>query len=173
MQRVRVKLLEEGAKLPTVAHPGEDLAYDVYALDDVILPLGKPVWVRTGIAVQAERYGGVFDGKTIEKLGLIVKDRSSMAGKGITTRGGVIDAGYTGEIKIAMTNTNKDNRYEDTGHAIYGGGSQTYSREGYQIKAGDKIAQLIPIPVLTGDVVEVDKFEDTARGGDGFGSSGR
>lgn len=156
MQRVRVKRLDPNAMLPTVAHPGEDLAYDVYALDEAFLPYNQTVWVRTGIAMQAERFGGVFNGQTIEKLGLIVKDRSSMAGKNVITRGGVIDSGYIGEIKIAMTLTGGDELYHYRHH----------------IKAGDKIAQLIPIPVLTGDVIEVDDFEETSRGGNGFGSSG-
>lgn len=158
MQRVRVKRLDPNAMLPTVAHPGEDLAYDVYALEEVFLPLNETKWVRTGIAMQAERYGGVFDGKSVEKLGLIVKDRSSMAGRDIVTRGGVIDAGYIGEIKIAMTQVGSE--------------SKRFHYQ-YRIAPGDKIAQLIPIPVLTGDVIEVDEFEETGRGGNGFGSSGR
>jgi dUTP pyrophosphatase len=170
MQRVLVKKLLEAATLPTVAHPGEDLAYDVYAFEDMVLPLGETIQVRTGVAMQAER---IHSGSTVwgaEKFGLIVKDRSSMAKRGIVTRGGVIDAGYTGEIVIFMTNTKAVTKVYESGHPML---DDFVAEVPYQIKAGDKIAQLIPIPVLTGKVIEVKDFEQTARGANGFGSSGR
>jgi dUTP pyrophosphatase len=75
-----------------------------------------------------------------------------MAAKGIATTGGVIDAGYRGEILVLMTNL---------GEAAV------------ELKAGEKIAQMIPVPVLTGDVFEVGDLEHSARAGKGFGSSGR
>lgn len=141
---LRVKLLAPGAKLPEVAHPGSDLGYDVYALEDTVLPLGVAVAVPTGITVQ---YKPHF---TWKKYGILVKDRSSMAAKGIKTSAGVIDAGYTGELKVMMTNHNRDHkiRSEDNTHIVYGS---------YKIKAGDKIAQLVPTEVFTaGTVVEAD-----------------
>jgi len=85
-------------------------------------------------------------------LGLLVRDRSSMAARGIATTAGVIDAGYRGEILILMTNL-----------------TDTLA----ELKAGEKIAQMIPIPVLTGDVQVVDSLEDSARAEKGFGSSGQ
>ena len=85
-------------------------------------------------------------------LGLLVRDRSSMAARGIATTAGVIDAGYRGEVQILMTNL----------------GSETV-----ELKAGEKIAQMIPVPVLTGLVQEVETLEDSARAEKGFGSSGR
>jgi dUTP pyrophosphatase len=74
-----------------------------------------------------------------------------MAAKGIATTAGVIDAGYRGEILILMTNLGDDP---------------------LDIKAGEKIAQMIPIPVLTGTVEEVETLEISARAEKGFGSSG-
>jgi dUTP pyrophosphatase len=132
---LRVKLLEAGARVPAVAHPGEDLGYDVFALEGVRLEPRATVKVRTGIA-----------------LGLLVRDRSSMAAKGIATTGGVIDAGYRGEILVLMTNL---------------------GAEAIELKAGEKIAQMVPVPVLTGPVEEVETLEDSARAEKGFGSSGR
>ena len=143
---LRVKLLEAGARLPVVAHPGEDLGYDLFALDDVVLASRATVKVRTGVAVEARHPG------TGAPLGLLVRDRSSMAARGIATTGGVIDAGYRGEILVLMTNLC------DT--AI-------------ELKAGEKIAQMIPVPVLTGAVEEVATLVDSARSEKGFGSSGR
>jgi dUTP pyrophosphatase len=94
---LKVKLLAEDAKAPTVAHPGEDLAYDLYALSDHALTPGTVHKVRTGIAVD----GG---------LGFLIKDRSSMAAAGFFTHGGVIDPGYRGEIMILFTATHEGSR---------------------------------------------------------------
>ncbi len=142
---LRVKLLEAGARAPVVAHPGEDLGYDVFALETTALQVRATVRVRTGIAVEAR------DPVTGAALGLLVRDRSSMAARGIATTGGVIDAGYRGEILVLMTNLGET---------------------AVELKAGEKIAQMIPVPVLTGTVVEVESLEDSARAGKGFGSSG-
>ena len=142
---LRVKKLDPGARLPVVAHPGEDLAYDVFALEAVNLAPHVTVKVRTGIAVEARHP------ETGAALGLLVRDRSSMAARGLAITGGVIDAGYRGEILIVMTNL---------------GG------EAVELKAGEKIAQMIPVPVLTGSVQEVENLEDSARAERGFGSSG-
>ncbi|HWA96114.1 MAG TPA: dUTP diphosphatase [Terracidiphilus sp.] len=143
---LRVRLLETGARMPVVAHPGEDLGYDVFALEDVQLDPRETVRVRTGIAVEARHP------ETGVPLGLLVRDRSSMAARGLATTGGVIDAGYRGEVLILMTNI----------------GAQTV-----ELKAGEKIAQMIPVPVLTGQVEKVENLEESARAEKGFGSSGK
>ncbi|HEY1766427.1 MAG TPA: dUTP diphosphatase [Terracidiphilus sp.] len=143
---LQVKKLVEGARTPIVAHPGEDLGYDLFALEAARLGKRETVKVRTGIAVEARHP------KTGEGLGLLVRDRSSMAARGVTTTGGVIDAGYRGEILVLMTNL---------GDGVV------------EIAAGEKIAQMVPIPVLTGLVQEVEALEDSARAAKGFGSSGR
>jgi dUTP pyrophosphatase len=141
-----VKLLEAGARPPVVAHPGEDLGYDLFALEATVLPPRATVKVRTGVAVEARHPA------TGAPLGLLVRDRSSMASRGIATTGGVIDAGYRGEILVLMTNL---------GEAAA------------ELKAGEKIAQMIPVPVLTGPVQEVETLEVSARAAKGFGSSGK
>jgi len=143
---LRVKKLNPAARLPVVAHPGEDLGYDVFALESVELGVRATVRVRTGIAVEAR------DPQTGAPLGLLVRDRSSMAAKGLATTGGVIDAGYRGEILIVMTNL----------------GDQVVT-----IEAGEKVAQMVPVPVLTGVVREVESLEGSARLEKGFGSSGK
>jgi dUTP pyrophosphatase len=143
---LRVKKLVEGARAPVVAHPGEDLGYDLFALEAARLSARETVKVRTGIAVEARHP------ETGAGLGLLVRDRSSMAARGVTTTGGVIDAGYRGEILVLMTNLS-DGMVE--------------------IGAGEKIAQMVPVPVLTGTVEEVETLEVSARAAKGFGSSGR
>jgi len=143
---LRVKLLVPGARAPEVAHPGEDLGYDLFALEAVTLASRATVKVRTGIAIEARHP------ETNAPLGLLIRDRSSMASQNIATIAGVIDAGYRGEILILMTNL----------------GDATI-----ELEAGEKIAQMIPIPVLTGPVQQVESLEESARAAKGFGSSGR
>lgn len=143
---LRVQLLHPAARLPVVAHPGEDLGYDVFSLESVTLQPHKPEKLRTGIAVEARHpHSGA-------PLGLLVRDRSSMAARGLATTGGVIDAGYRGEILIVMVNL---------------------TNAPIAIAAGDKIAQMIPMPVLTGAVEEVLSLQDSARAAKGFGSTGK
>jgi dUTP diphosphatase len=143
---LRVKRLHPAARLPQVAHPGEDLGYDLFALEDVALVPRATVRLRTGIAVEAR------NPLTGDPLGLLVRDRSSMAARGLATTGGVIDAGYRGEILVLITNLGET--------AI-------------ELCSGDKIAQMIPVPVLTGVIHEVESLETSAREGKGFGSSGK
>jgi dUTP pyrophosphatase len=143
---LRIKLLEASARPPEVAHPGEDLGYDVFALEAITLAPRRTARVRTGIAVEARHP------LTGEALGLLIRDRSSMAARGVATTGGVIDAGYRGEILVLMTNL---------------------SESAVELNAGEKIAQMIPVPVLTGPVEQVESLEDSARAAKGFGSSGR
>ncbi|MGB8261274.1 MAG: dUTP diphosphatase [Terracidiphilus sp.] len=143
---LRVKLLDPAAKAPVVAHPGEDLGYDLFALETVTLEPHQTVRLRTGIAVEARNPG------TGAPLGLLVRDRSSMASRGLATTGGVIDAGYRGEVQVVMTNL---------------------GAVAVELKAGEKIAQMVPVPVLTGAVEVVESLEDSLRAEKGFGSSGK
>jgi dUTP pyrophosphatase len=142
---LRVKLLTPAAKAPTVAHPGEDLGYDIYAAETVTLHARGQAIVRTGIAVECTSPAG-------EPMGALLRDKSSMAARRLALTGGVIDAGYRGEIRVVMENL----------------GDQPAT-----IQAGDKIANLIPYPVLTGEVQVVDDLNESSRKAGGFGSSGR
>lgn len=145
---MRVKRLHATAKLPTKAHAG-DLGYDLYANHQYISQLptihiwpGNTELVSTGIAIQfPEGYGG------------LIRDRSSIATKlNLIVVAGVIDNGYTGEIKVALHNAGNN--------AI-------------PINAGDKIAQLILIPTVDFPVEEVANVVSVdGRGANGFGSTG-
>lgn len=184
---LKVKVLNPLATPPTIAHPGEDLGYDVYALripsqpvkaDGTPVPWApaapgmptrldmtgkivrsirieahKPTIIETGIAVSFEPQLGTEEDpiKSVQKYGLLIRDRSSMAAKGIFVTAGVVDAGYRGEIKIILNLT--------TGSFI-------------DIWPGDKIAQLIPIPVFANTVQVVENLDESAREEAGFGSSG-
>jgi dUTP diphosphatase len=142
---LRVKFLTESAKAPTVAHPGEDLGYDIYAASAVTIPSKGQAIVLTGIAIECTSPSG-------ESMGALLRDKSSMASRRLMLTGGVIDAGYRGEIRVVMENL----------------GAQPAV-----INAGDKIANLIPYPVLTGEVQVVEELAESSRKAKGFGSSGR
>lgn len=142
---LKVKLLSTSAKAPTVAHPGEDLGYDIYASETVTFPPHGHAVVHTDIAIECTAPSG-------EKMGALLRDKSSMAARRLVLTGGVIDAGYRGEIKVLMENL----------------GDQPAT-----IRAGDKIANLIPYPVLTGEVQVVEALNESSRKAGGFGSTGR
>ena len=138
---LKVKRLTDTAKLPEKAHQS-DLGYDVFADEDKWIPYGEYRLISTGISVFNNTY----------RYGFIIKDRSSIAMKGLFTHAGVIDAGYTGEIKVFFHNV--------SGTSI-------------MIEKGDKIAQLIPTKVINFEVEEVEELFETKRGKKGFGSTGR
>ena len=137
---LKVKKLSDTAKLPEKAHQG-DLGYDIFADEDIWIPWGEHKLVSTGISACINSY----------KYGFIIKDRSSMACHGLFIHGGVIDSGYTGEVKVLLHNV---------------GGF-------YEVKKGDKIAQLIPTKVINFEIEEVDELFKTQRGKNGFGSTGK
>jgi len=90
---LKVKRLSPDAVLPTVAHRGEDIGYDLYSCEDTTLPARGAAGVHTGIAIEfAPTAGG------------IVKTRSGMAKKRLMCNAGVIDAGYRGEVIVLMEN---------------------------------------------------------------------
>lgn len=148
--KLLVKKLSHTATIPTVTYPGEDLGYDlyvdlgVYEVDELSLDSGCSALLPTGISVRGFAHG--------KPVGFLIKDRSSVASKlHLYTHAGVIDAGYTGEIKILAYNA---------------------GTEECLIYHGQKIAQLVPFPVFTGEVEEVDDLGESMRGSKGFGSSG-
>lgn len=153
------KKLDENAILPTVSHAGEDLGFDVYALEPIFLEPLQVTKIRTGISARFvddnARYTklGGGGGQFIEKVfGLLLRDRSSMGGRGLTVLGGVVDAGYTGEIVVMLYNTTPNLCL---------------------INSGDKIVQMIPIEVNTKmGVLEVPELPESSRKEKGFGSSG-
>ena len=141
MMELKVKRHTDTAKLPEQALQG-DLGYDVFADEDKWIEPGGYKLVSTGISVHNSSY----------KYGFIIKDRSSVAMKGLFTHAGVIDAGYTGEIKVLFHNN---------------------SSTSIKIEQGDKMAQLVPTKVVNFEVEEVEELFETKRGKNGFGSTGK
>lgn len=136
-----VKRVDPDAFAPTRAHP-DDAGWDLYFKDRRPLALGRGKQVRFPLGVAVSVPPG--------RVGLI-KDRSSLAARGVHVLGGVIDAGYTGEVSVVLKNL--------------GQAEVTFQR-------GDRVAQLVVLLVDPQEMREVDDLPPTARGAGGFGSTG-
>ncbi len=140
---LRVIKLKDNAVLPTRAHPG-DAGLDLYSTEMAHLGPGERWSVGTGIALEIpEGHAG------------LVLPRSGLArehGIALVNAPGLIDAGYRGEVRVLLLNTDP--------------------AETVRIEAGARIAQLMVTPVAIAEPVEVAELSDSARGEGGFGSSG-
>lgn len=141
---LKVTKLHVAAVLPSRAHPG-DAGLDLYSIEGGHIGPGERWSLGTGIAVEIPA----------GHAGLVLP-RSGLAREhGITlvNSPGLIDAGYRGEIRVLMLNTDP--------------------AETVRIETGARIAQLVVTPVALAEPVEVAELSDSARGDGGFGSTGR
>lgn len=141
---VKIKFLSPKAKKPEYATDGS-AGMDLSAVMDspVTLRVGGRAMIPTGIALQIpEGYGGFV----FPRSGLSYKKGISMA-----NCVGVIDSDYTGEIKVVLHNI--------SGHD-------------YTVNPGDRIAQLVFLPVAKAELEVVEELDETGRGVGGFGSTG-
>lgn len=139
--QIKIKKLHPEAKLPTYAHLG-DAGMDIYAFEEVTVEAGKRALLKTGIAMAIP----------VGYVGLLW-DKSGLSNKhGLTIVGGVIDAGYRGEILVGLLNT---------------------SDQDYVFKAGDKITQLLVQSIVHATIVESGNLDETTRGDGAFGSTGK
>jgi dUTP pyrophosphatase len=140
----RFTRLHEAAKAPLRAHPG-DAGCDLFSAESARLEPGERASVGTGIAVE------IPDGSA----GLVLP-RSGLAAKhgiSVVNAPGLIDAGYRGELRVLLLNTDKT--------------------EPFEIEPGDRIAQLVIVEIADAEPVEADSLAESARGEGGFGSTGR
>ena len=140
---VLIQRLDPGLPPPSYAHPG-DAGCDLYAAQDVDLGPGERTLMPTGLAVALPAGYAAF-----------VHPRSGLAarhGVTIVNAPGTVDAGYRGEIKVTLLNTDRS--------------------APVSFRRGDRIAQLIIQPVPPVRFQEVDRLPESARGEGGFGSTG-
>ena len=141
---LNVTRLKESATLPARAHEG-DAGLDLHACEAAHIGPGERWSVGTGIAVEIPA----------GHAGLVLP-RSGLArehGISLVNSPGLIDAGYRGEIGVLLLNTDP--------------------AETFRVQAGDRIAQLVVVPVALPAPVEAGSLAVSARGEGGFGSSGR
>lgn len=139
--KLKIKKTHPEAKLPQYATVG-DAGMDLFALEETILKPGQFLGVSTGVAFEIPNgYVG------------LVWDKSSLSiMNGLKTLGGVIDAGYRGEVKVGMINL---------------------SDKEYKIEKGHKVAQMLLQKIEHPTIVEVAELSETERGKGGFGSTGK
>jgi dUTP pyrophosphatase len=141
---LRVVRLDARATLPARAHP-EDAGLDLHALDPATLAPGERASIPTGLAVEIEPGHA---GLVLPRSGLAARH-----GISVVNAPGLIDSGYRGELRVLLLNTDRS--------------------ETFELRAGDRIAQLVLIAVAVAEPVEVSELSQTPRGAGGFGSSGR
>ncbi len=140
--KLKIELTNENAKLPDYAHEG-DAGMDLYAVENDTLQPGERKLVGTGLRMQLPPN---TEAQIRPKSGLALKN-----GITLLNTPGTIDEGYRGEVGVILIN---------------------HSREAYSVEVGQKIAQMVIMPVTRVMVEEVDHLEGSARGEGGFGSTG-
>ncbi|WP_294192721.1 dUTP diphosphatase [uncultured Sphingomonas sp.] len=143
--RIAVQRLPNGDDLPLPAYATNGAAgMDVVAAEDIVLEPGTRAAVATGFAL------AIPTGYEVQ-----VRPRSGLALKhGVTCLNtpGTIDSDYRGEVKVILANLGRDS---------------------FAVRRGDRIAQLVPAPVLRAELALAETLDNTARGAGGFGSTGR
>ena len=143
MIEIALKLLDEGLTLPRYQHEG-DAGFDLASRIDFCIEPGERAIVPTGVALQMPRG---YAGLVLPRSGLAARH-----GIALVNSPGLIDSGYRGEIAVVLINTDKRNRFE--------------------IKRGDRIAQLVIQKIEEAVIREVAELDETRRGAGGFGSTG-
>lgn len=145
MEKIRIKRLRDGARIPTYGTEFSAGA-DLYACLDtpVSIAPGETVKIPTGLALELP----------IGTAGLVFARSSLGTKRGLApaNKVGVIDSDYRGELMVMLHN---------------------HGKETQQIAHGERIAQLLIVPVFTPGFVEAEELSDTVRGAGGFGSTGK
>lgn len=142
---IEIRRLSHGEGLPLPSYASDGAAgLDVVAAEDLTLAPGARHAVATGFAIAIP---GGYEVQVRPRSGLALKH-------GITCLNtpGTIDSDYRGEVKVILANLGD---------------------EPFEVRRGERIAQLVPAPVLRATFREVDELDSTERGAGGFGSTGR
>lgn len=141
--KLKFKKLNDEAVIPKKTRIG-DAAFDISSIEDVVIKPNSKHLTKTGIAIEIE------DGY----CGLVLPRSGNAVNHGITiiNTPGLIDSNYRGEIKVGLLNT---------------------SDKEFSVLKGDRIAQLLIVPVVDVEVDVVEALSESNRGSKGFGSSGR
>jgi dUTP pyrophosphatase len=134
---------DESFHSPGYAHPG-DAGADLAAAEELVLAPGQRATVRTGVSIALP---AGYVGFVVPRSGLAARH-----GITIVNSPGTVDAGYRGEIQVTLLNTDRT--------------------VPYPVAIGDRIAQLIIMPVARADFIPVETLPGSHRGDSGFGSSG-
>jgi dUTP pyrophosphatase len=142
--RLLVRRLDDDLPLPRYAHAG-DAGIDLYAAQDITLGPGERGVIGSGIAIAIPEG---FVGLVSPRSGTALRGGLSMV-----NTPGIVDSGYRGEVRLILVNLDP--------------------REPIEITRGDRVAQLVIVPVAHAEIVETSELPDSQRGEGGFGSTGR
>jgi dUTP pyrophosphatase len=140
----RFTLLNDEAEAPRRAHPG-DAGFDLCASEAARLEPGERVSVGTGVAVEIPEGSA---GLVLPRSGLAARH-----GISVVNAPGLIDAGYRGEVRVLLLNTDR--------------------AESFEVEPGDRIAQLVIVAIGDSEPEQTEALAESARGEGGFGSTGR
>ena len=136
------KRIHPDAVLPAYAHPS-DAGMDIRSVRSLVIPAGRRALVPTGLVVNLP---AGYEAEVRPRSGLALK-----YGVTVLNSPGTIDSGYRGEIGVILAN---------------------FGEADFEVKVGDRVAQLVIAPVTQPTVVEAQEVDETDRGAGGFGSTG-
>lgn len=142
--KLAVRRLSDAARLPARAYDG-DAGLDLHSLEAATIGPGERTSIPTGVAIEVPPGHA---GLVLPRSGLAARH-----GIALVNAPGLIDAGYRGELRVLLLNTDREVAFE--------------------LAAGERIAQLVLVAVAEPEVVEVTELASAARAERGFGSSGR
>ena len=142
MVEIKIKKLNPEAIIPHYVHDG-DAGMDVYSIEDCKLEAGDIKLVKTGLSFEVPKG---YEIQVRPKSGLALKN-----GITLTNSPGTLDSGYRGELGVIMQNC---------------------SKVAYEIKKGEKIAQIVLAKYELAEIKEASDLTETSRGQGGFGSTG-
>ena len=140
---LRFRKVHPDAVLPAYAH-ASDAGMDVRSVEDLAIAPGRRALVRTGLVMLLPP---MYEAQVRPRSGLALK-----SGVTVLNTPGTIDSGYRGEVGVILVNLGEAD---------------------FQVRKGDKIAQIVIAPVTQPEIVETDEVDETDRGEGGFGSTGK
>lgn len=140
--KLKIKKLNQDAIIPNYAHI-TDSGMDLYSIEDKIIRPNETALIKTGLKIELPPN---TEAQIRPKSGIALKNSVT-----VLNTPGTIDEGYTGEIQVILIN---------------------HGERLYKVNKGEKIAQLVVMPVIRVQVEEIEELQETSRGVGGFGSTG-
>lgn len=140
--KLKIKKIDDSAIIPNYAH-STDSGLDIYSIEDKVIKPNETALIKTGLTIELPKN---TEAQIRPKSGIALKNSVT-----VLNTPGTIDEGYTGEIQVILINH---------GDRIY------------KVNKGEKIAQMVIIPVIRVEVEQVSELQDTSRSDNGFGSTG-
>lgn len=140
--KLKIKKIDDSAIIPNYAH-STDSGMDLYSIEDKIIRPGETALIKTGLKIELPQN---TEAQIRPKSGIALKNSVT-----VLNTPGTIDEGYTGEIQVILIN---------------------HGERLYKVNKGEKIAQMVIMPVIRVQVEQVNELQETPRGLGGFGSTG-